>query len=109
MFGKASHVSPLELRKQLLIAESELNRAQLFREWQTMAHGVHDLAHRVKTIAVWASAAALLMAGVTAWRRGAPVPGAAKLSWFQKMLNGARLASTLWLAFRGRGQKEEPQ
>ena len=107
MFGKTSHVSPLELRKQLLIAESELNRAQLSREWQTMAHGVGDLAHRVKTIGAWASAAALLVAGVTAWRRGAPAPGAAKSSWFQKILNGARLASTIWLAFHARGEREE--
>ncbi len=107
MFGKASHVSPLESQKQLLIAESELNRAQLFREWQAMAHGVRDRAHRAKTIAAWASAAALLVAGVTAWRRGPPAPGAAKSSWFQKILNGARLASTIWLAFRGRGEKEE--
>ncbi len=40
MFGKTSHVSPLELRKQLLIAESELNRAQLSEEWQTLRHGL---------------------------------------------------------------------
>jgi len=98
MFGKQSHVSPLESRKQLLIAESELNRVQLSWEWQTMAHGVRDLAHRVKTIGAWASSAALLVAGVTAWRRGPPAPGTAKSSWFQKILNGARVAATIWLA-----------
>ena len=106
MFGKRSHVSPLELRKRLLIAESELNRAQLSEEWQTMAHGVRDLAQRAKTIAAWASGAALLAAGVTAWRRGRPAPGTAKSSWFQTLLNGARVASTIWLAFRARHEKE---
>jgi len=105
MFGKAFRVSPLELRKQLLIAESELNRAQLFEEWQTMAHGVRDLAHRAKTIGAWASAAALLVAGVTAWRRGSPAPGTAKSSWFQKILNGARLGARIWFAFRASGDK----
>jgi hypothetical protein len=108
MFGKKSRVSPLELRKQLLLAESELNRAQLSQEWQTMRHGVRDLAHRAKTMGAWAAAAALLVAGLTAWRSGRPAPGAAPLSWFQKILNGARLASMIGFAFRARGQKEEP-
>jgi len=95
------------LRKQLLIAESELNRAQLCEEWQTMRHGARDLARRAKTIAAWASSAALLAAGVTALRRAPPGSGAAKSSWFQKILSAARLASTIWLAFRPRGGKEE--
>jgi hypothetical protein len=105
MFGETSHVSPLQSRKQLLIAESELNRAQLSEEWQTMAHGVRDLAHRTKTVAVWASSAALLVAGATAWQHGPPAPATAKTSWFQRILNGARLASTIWFAFRARGEK----
>jgi hypothetical protein len=106
MFGKKSHVSPLKSRKQLLIAESELNRAQLSEEWQKIAHGVRDLAHRAKTIAAWVSSAALLVAGATALRRGPPPAGTAKSSWFQKILNGARVASTIWFAFRPRGEKE---
>ena len=106
MSGKTPHLSPLELRKQLLIAESELNRAQLSEEWQTMRHGARDLAHRAKTIAAWASSAVLLVAGATALRRAPPAPGVAKSCWFQKILNGARLASTIWLAFRPRGEKE---
>jgi hypothetical protein len=92
-----------------LIAESELNRAQLSEEWQTMAHGVRDLAHRAKTVAVWASSAALLVAGVTALRRGPPAPGTAKSSWFKKILEGARVASAIWFAFRARGHQEERQ
>lgn len=107
MFGKKSHVSPLGLRKQLLIAESELNRAQLSEEWQTMGRGVCDLAHQAKIMAAWASSAALLVAGVTVWRRDLPAPGAAKSSWFQKILNAARVASTIWLAFRAHREKEE--
>ena len=74
-----------------------------------MAHGVRDLAHQARTIAAWASSAALLVAGFTALRRSPPAPGAAKLSWFQKILSGARVASMVWSAFRARGQKEEPQ
>ena len=107
MFGKKSHVSPLELRKQLLIAESELNRAQLSEEWQKMAYGVRELAHRAKAIAAWAPAAALLVVGLTALRRSKSAPAAKNSSWFQRILNGARLASTIWFAFRARGHQED--
>ena len=33
-------MNPLASRKQLLIAESELNRAQLVQDWQAVADGV---------------------------------------------------------------------
>jgi hypothetical protein len=109
MFGKASHLSPLEIRKRLLIAESELNRAQLSEPWQTMTRGVRDLACRAKTIAVWTSSAALLVATLRALRRAPPTPTVAKSSWFQNILHAARLASTLWFALRARSEKQEHQ
>lgn len=49
MSRKKSLVSPLASRKQVLIAEGELNRVQLSEEWQTITHGIVDLAHRAKT------------------------------------------------------------
>jgi hypothetical protein len=102
MFGRKSRVSPLELRKQLLVAESELNRAQLSEEWQTMAHGVCDLAHRAKATAAWASSAALLVAGLAAFRQSRVMAAEEKPSWFQRVLKGAQLAYSIWLAFRRR-------
>ena len=107
MFGETSHLSPLESRKQLLVAESELNRAGLSEEWQAMTRSVRDLAHEVKTIAAWASSAALVVAGLSTLRRDSPWSGTVKSSWFQKILKGARMASTLWLALRARGDKHE--
>jgi len=107
MPGKTSDLSPLESQKQLLVAESELNRAGLAEEWQAMAHGVRDFAHRAKNIAAWASSAVLVVAGVTALRRAPPRSGAAKTSLFQRILDGARVASTLWFMFRARGEKHE--
>jgi hypothetical protein len=105
MSGETSDLSPLELRKQQLIAESELNRAGFSEEWQTLAHGVCSQAHRVRTIGAWASSAALLVAGVAALRRGPRVVEAATSVWFPTVLKGARLASAIWLAFRPRGEK----
>ena len=107
MPGRTSHLSPLESRKQLLVAESELNRAELSEEWQAMTLSVRDLAHQIKTIAAWASSAALVVAGLSTLRRDSPRSGTVKSSWFQKILKGARMASTLWLALRARGDKHE--
>ena len=107
MSGRTTHLSPLASRKQLLVAESELNREQLSAEWQAMAHGVRNFAHRTKTMVAWASSTVLLAAGVAALRRAPPRSNDAKSSWLQKILKGARVASTLWLAFRSRGEKNE--
>ena len=107
MLRDTPHISPLASRKQMLIAESELNRAQLSEEWKVMAQGVRAVGHRARTIAGWASSAVMVVAGVAALRRGPSAPGAAKSSWFQKILKGARVASTIWLAFRARAEKAE--
>ena len=100
MFGKNPRMNPLESRKQLLIAESELNRAQLVQEWQTMADGVRSLADRARTISFLASAAASLIAGLASFRRTKSAPAGEKSSWVQTVLKGAGLVSSLWLAFR---------
>ena len=100
MFGKKSHVTPLELRKQLLIAESELNRAQLAGDMAALTAGVRTLTDRAKSFDSIASSAAVLVAGLAAFRRGKPAGADAKPSWRQTILKGAGLISTLWLAFR---------
>lgn len=102
MFGRKPEMSPLALRKRLLIAESELNRAQLSADCEAMARGVHDLARRAQGVADWAAAAGLLIAAVRVCRRAPPPPVAANPSWLQKILNCARIASTLWFALRPR-------
>ncbi|MCL4180138.1 MAG: hypothetical protein KJ072_20615 [Verrucomicrobia bacterium] len=101
MSGEASHLTPLESRKQRLIAESELNRAELSEEWRTMTHEAGGLARRVKTVGRWSSAAVLLVVGVLGLRRGPRAVGV-KSGWFPGILNGVRLASVIWLAFRER-------
>jgi hypothetical protein len=102
MFGKNPRVNPLESRKQLLVAESELNRAQLVQEWQTMADGVRSVADRASTISSLASAAASLIAGLASFRRAKSAPGDERPSWWQTLLKGAPLAGSLWSKFRPR-------
>jgi hypothetical protein len=104
MFGGIPQVNPLRLRKELLVAESELNRAQLIEEWQAMTGGVRTFGARVKSLGSAASAVALLVAGVSAFRRGRASPDGAKSSWLQTAVKGAKVAGSIWLAYRARGR-----
>ena len=104
MFGKKSRLNPLESRKQLLIAESELNRAQLVQEWQAMGDGVRSLADRAGTISSIASTAASLIAGLASFRHKKSAPADEKPSWLQTLFKGTGLISTVWQAFRSPGR-----
>lgn len=92
----------LESRKQLLIAESELNRAQLVQEWNTLADEARSLVQKARTISSFASAAATLVAGLASCRRKTSPPAAAKPSWGQTIVKVAGLISTFWSEFRNR-------
>ena len=103
-------MNQLASRKKLLIAESELNRTQMVQELQTMADKVHSLASQARTVSSIASAAVSLVAGLASFRRKKePAPVVEKSSWLQTVLKGARLAISLWQAFRPQGceQKEK--
>jgi len=106
MFGEKPRLNPLQSRKQLLIAESELNRAQLVQEWQAIADDVRVVADRARTIRSVVSAAVSLIAGLASFRRGKPVNAGAKPSWLHTLLKGAGRISTLWLAFRSQGRDQ---
>jgi MprA protease rhombosortase-interaction domain-containing protein len=90
------------MRKQLLIAESELNRAQLSDEWRKLTAVISDLTHRTKTTAVWSSCAAMLMAGLAGFRRRRVMAGGERPSWLQRTLVWGQLAGSFWRAFRRR-------
>ncbi len=92
-------MNPLESRKQLLIAESELNRTQLVQEWQTMAEGVRSIARRARIISSLALAATSLFAGLVAFRRRKSASAVGKLPWWQTLLKGAQLAGSFWSEF----------
>ncbi len=100
-------VSPLELRKKLLIAESELNRAQLVDEWEAATEWHRTLSAGVKTAGSIASAATLLVSGLRAFRRKRDPQNDAEASWLQPVIKGAGLISSLWMAIRSRGCKQE--
>ena len=100
MFGRTPNLSRLELQKQLLVAESEVNRTQLSRECQALKDHVRDLTVKARAAAAWGSGAALLVAGLTASRDSGGGAKANNPSWFQKMLKIAQLANSILQAFR---------
>ena len=106
MFGKNPRMNPLQARKQLLIAESELNRAQLMEEWSAMAGEARLLARQAKAMGLLASAAGILAAGLSSFRRKRAAPPGEKLSWWRTLLKFAGVANSLWSAFH---RKEDSQ
>ena len=89
---------PLESRKQLLLAESELNRVQMVRDLTALSSGTRALTYRATHWGTTASSAALLAMGLTLIPRGQPGGHAVKSTKMNCLLNGATLLATLWLA-----------
>ncbi len=108
MFGTSPRLNQLEARKKLLIAESELNRAQLIDDVTALREDVGALAQRAKLVTSIAAAAAALVTGVVAVRRRKPADAAnPKPSWLQGALKGASLVSNLWHSFRSNGNDQK--
>jgi hypothetical protein len=106
MFGNHSGMNPLTARKQLLIAESELNRVELAADLTTLTAGVRALTGVAKSSGSIALLVATLVTGVTLFRRGKPASAEAKEarpSWLQRILKVTGLISPLWAAIHRRG------
>jgi hypothetical protein len=91
----------------MLIAESELNRAQLGGDLDALAAGVRKLTDRAQSLGAIVSSAAVLVAGLAAFRHSKSAPAGAKPSWLRQILKGAGMVSTIWLAFRSGGRDQQ--
>lgn len=96
MFGENPGMNTLETRKQLLIAESEINRLQLAEEWQTMAGEARSVVQRAGTLRSFVINATSLIFGMASFRRTKSAPTGEKHSWGRTLLKAARLAGSLW-------------
>ena len=94
--------------KQLLIDESELNRAQLAGDLTLMASGIRALGEQAKSWRSIASAAAMLLVVVTTVYRRRSLVALLKPSRWQLLLKGAGMVSTIWLALRSRRAVPSP-
>ena len=99
-------MTALESRKRLLLAESELNRAQLAEDLTALRDDVRALGDRVQAYGSVASSAAMLMSALAAYQRGKQ-EGAPKHSWLKLLIKAAGLVSTIWLAVKAKEPAQE--
>jgi hypothetical protein len=109
MFGKKTYLKTLESRKRLLLAESEVNRAELIKDWGTLNDEFSRVKRQVRAASSIASSAAVLATVFSLARRrfGAPdhangraQPPHPKAAWLSAALDGARVGASLFLKIR---------
>ena len=103
MFGITPRVNPLELRKQLLVAESDINRVQLAADVGALSEGVRTISGRVKSVVTITSAVVALMSGLLAFQGGKTAKVETKPGWFATILENSSLIASVWQMFRSSG------
>lgn len=94
---------PLESRKQMLLVESELNRAQLLNELADLKDEAEHLKDQIQSISSLASSATRLVDIFSAVRSAfthQPKGGNKKPSWVSTLFNGVRTGASIWGALR---------
>jgi hypothetical protein len=106
MSGKTSQLTPLETKKQLLLVESELNRAQLLNELRDFKNEIQRLKHQVGGIVSTAELATkVISAFFDVGRAFSHRDEGEKPSWISTLLNGAKAGMSLWRLMRSRRRK----
>jgi hypothetical protein len=103
MPGKNLDLTPLESRKQLLLVESELNRAQLLNELRDFNQEIHHLKTQVQSAGTLISSAAKLATTFSAIGSAFAHRDTGenrKSSWLATLINGARTGATIWGTIR---------
>jgi hypothetical protein len=103
MLGKNLQLTPLESRKQLLLVESELNRAQLLNELREFKNEIRGLEVQVEAVGSLISSAAKLAATVSGIGRAFTHRNPdeiKKTSWISSLFKGARMGASMWGALR---------
>jgi hypothetical protein len=99
-------MTSLETRKQLLVTESELDRARLSEDWVTVKAEVRSLVEEAQpVISLMASAATVVKAFTVLSRTLANESSGrnnGRSSWLSRMLNGVQTGTALWQAIRSR-------
>jgi hypothetical protein len=97
MFGESPSLKMLETRRKLLVAESEIYRAQLGRDLETIQANIRLLRDEATTVKSVVSKGVTILSAFRALRESGRNGGS---SFFAKVLRGARFASTVWQTFR---------
>lgn len=100
MFGKSDRLIQIEMRKQLLVEESEVNRAQLTHVSITLKDELCMLTRGAQTLGSICASASMLMVGLAKLRHNQKQgQSRAQLSWLQILNKSAGLFSSLWRVF----------
>jgi hypothetical protein len=104
MSGKTTGLTALESRKQLLLLESELNRAHLVTEWQDVQDGVCYYLDQARAVGSIASSAARITSSVAGLfsSDSAKTDERKKPSFVSTLFQGARAGFSLWSKLRAK-------
>jgi hypothetical protein len=105
MFGKKTYLRTLESRKQALLAESEVNRIELLKDFDELKTEANRIKRQLRAAGSIASSAAILTAVAAMMRRRQPESSKpdnhnAKPSWVNAALNGAQVGASLFFKLR---------
>jgi hypothetical protein len=102
MSGKTTGLTALETRKQLLLLESELNRAQLINEMRELKSGINHLKSQAQAVASIAESTIKLASTFSSvgnvFFNGDKEDD--KPSLISRLFKGIKTGATLWSALR---------
>jgi hypothetical protein len=102
MPGQSPALTTLQSRKRLLLAEAATQREQLHCDLGIIKSGLHRVGEQTRSVGSIASVVVFAIAGFSAIQALRGVRRAGQPSWLSRMLAGARVASTVWLALAAR-------
>jgi len=102
-------MNSLPSHKQLLIAESELNRLQLAGELACLKKAASSISGSAKSLASALSVVGIALTGWKTLTSNKSEPINAKPSTMSAALTVAELVLTLWMLFRTRAREEHTQ
>ncbi len=102
MFGKNTSINSLATRKQLLIAESNLNRVRLIQDLKTISSGCNDIARHARSWKGVSDCAISLMTAFDGYHPRKESRHHTHSSWGETLTSGVRLVTALWQQFHSR-------
>jgi len=114
MLRKNSSLSPLQTRKKLLVAESEINRSELVREAGKVKNEISHLKKQLRTFGSIASSAALAATAFSLFRKHKAAAedrngGGKVASWISTALAGARIGTSLFQKIKSMLREREQE
>ena len=93
-------MNPIQLRKQQLLAQSEINRGEMISDLTRLGTRIGSVGDRSQSLGLIVSSVATLVTGFIGRKKGTGSEVAKKPGWGQSLLKGAGLICTVWLALR---------